>query len=179
MAKTTVTGFQKDFSTGGWPYILAKLACGHVGHVRVVGNVYECGGKCGRTFQAISQDVSPAGMGQCPCGYKGGYTTPYRSNAHKEEDRLTKLGDEAECKECDHFATALAKLQALKPGDLQHARFRPYDSRGGSAGAFYCYVREPGSPTGVKLLLSIDARPEAEKVLQALRAAPLSPTEPR
>lgn len=119
------------------------------------------------------------------CGHTGPCeTVPWKgkgplSNPHNEADRLTKIGDEVECTRCDHYKEALEILKNLKPGDLQHSRFRPTDSRGGKEGRYYVYVREQGSPTGVKLLLSIEATPEADKVLSALQASPLSPTERR
>lgn len=165
MAKTTVTKIIHGVSNSALaiPYTCAQLACGHVGATRESLAVYACA-ECKKE----TTDIGRA----CSCGYIGFH--PLR-----RPKCITVVGDEAECVECDHYANALAKLRALQPGDVQHARFRPYDSRGGSAGAFYVYKRDPGSPSGVWLLMSIDATPEAENVLRALRAAPISPTEPR
>jgi len=165
MAKTTVTKIIHGVSNSALaiPYTCAQLACGHVGNTRESGYVYACA-EC-------KKETTDSGHA-CACGYFGFHPV-------RRPKCLTVVGEEFECAECDNYATALARLRALNPGDVQHSRFRPYDSRGGSAGAFYVYKRDPESPSGVWLLLSIDATPEAERVLSALRAAPLSPSEPR
>jgi hypothetical protein len=151
------------------PFAYALLTCKHSAEVKIVPTVYYCV-ECGR------ETTSPS---KCPCDTRGGFKVKYRPNPHRAVDQLTYVGDEVECERCDWYADKLAQLRALSPGDIQHARFRPTDSRGGIEGSFYAYVRDPGSPSGVKLLLSIEATKEAEEVLSALRAAPLSPTEPR
>lgn len=106
----------------------------------------------------------------CGCGIARYVFTP---NEHKDEDTITKVGDEIECERCDHYATALAALKALRPEDVQHARYRSWCGEG----ALYVYKRDHKSPTGVTLLMSITATKEAEDVLRNLGASPLSPTE--
>ncbi len=101
------------------------------------------------------------------------------NRAHDESNHMAKPGAELGCRECRHYADALAKLRALKPGDVQHSRFRTRDSRGFGKGDLYVYGRDPRSPTGVHLLMSIDATPEADEILRKLSASPLSPTEAR
>lgn len=101
------------------------------------------------------------------------------ARGHDASSYLTKVGDVAECSSCNHYAEALARLRAMTPGAVQHARFRPRDSRGNGAGDYYVYESDPRSPTGVRLLLSLEATPEADAVLCALQASPLSPAEAR
>lgn len=100
-------------------------------------------------------------------------------NEHDDANHLARPGDSVTCTECDHYQAALEKLRAMKPGDVQHSRFRHRDSRGFGPGDLYVYGRDPRSPTGVKLIMSIDDTPEAQELLRKLSASPLSPTEPR
>lgn len=98
---------------------------------------------------------------------------------HDDANHLAKPGDRVQCDACDHYQAALAKLRAMKPGDVQHSRFRHRDSRGFGPGDLYVYGRNERSPTGVTLIMSIDDTPEAAEILRMLCASPLSPTEPR
>jgi hypothetical protein len=100
-------------------------------------------------------------------------------SAHDEPNQITKIGDVIQCDDCDRYAATLARLRAMKPGDVQHSRFRTRDSRGYGEGDYYVYGRDYNSPSGVHLLFAIDATEEAGEVLRALQASPLSPTESR
>ena len=99
--------------------------------------------------------------------------------AHRDENHMAKPGQAIGCVECRHYEVKLARLRALKPGDVQHSRFRTRDSRGHGKGDLYVYGRDPKSPTGVHLLFSIEDTKEAGELLRALQASPLSPTEGR
>jgi hypothetical protein len=170
--KQKIASIVKSFTNSAMalPVAWAKLTCGHTADCKVVPTVYACAA-CKRESTTASN---------CPCGTRGvGFNIKYDPNPHREADRLTFVGDEVECERCDWYAAALAKLRAMQPGELHHSRFRPYDSRGGSEGNYYIYKRDKSSPTGVTLYMQIEATKEAEEVLAALRAAPLSPTEPR
>lgn len=101
------------------------------------------------------------------------------ASAHDEANHLEKVGDTVACERCDWYASKLEQLRKLDPGVITHSRFRTRDSRGRGDGDYYVYVRDARSPTGCKLLLSIDATPEAAELLRKLAASPLSPTEPR
>lgn len=98
---------------------------------------------------------------------------------HDDANHKIKPGDAVDCERCDRYAEKIAKLKAMSPGDISHSRFRHRDSRGFGPGDYYVYGRQPGSPTGVSLLFSIEATEEAGALLSRIAAAPLSPTEPR
>ena len=98
---------------------------------------------------------------------------------HNNAYYATKIGDERVCIRCAEFAKKLAQLRELDRDTLSHARFRPTDSRGGSEGSYYVYVRDPKSPSQVRLLLSIEANETSQLALEQLRLPALSPTEKR
>ena len=98
---------------------------------------------------------------------------------HDESIYVALIGDSVKCEKCASFERQLARLESLDRGALSHARFRPHDSRGGSEGAYYVYVLDPKSPSGVHLFLSIDANARSSAALDALRLPALSPTEKR
>lgn len=168
--KTTVARILLECSSGGYAIAQAQFACGHIGAVEMVKAVYAC---CGCDARRTGN------LGQCACGHKGGYKAVLWPNPHKEEHRITKAGAGVDCEQCDRYQARLTQLRALKSGDVQHSRFRHNDSRGFGPGCYYVYRRDPKSPTGVTLLMSIEGTDEAAQVLSALSAAPLSPTEPR
>jgi hypothetical protein len=122
----------------------------------------------------------PVGWVVLACGHTAKLVLRDASrSAHDVANQITRVGDEVQCERCDWYAEKLAKIRAMSPGDVSHARFRTRDSRGFGAGDYYVYGRVPSSPTGVHLLFSIEATPEAYDALRALRASPLSPTEKR
>ena len=172
--QTTVARIVKTWtnSQSRFPVAYAMLTCGHSGKIVFKPRRLACA-KCGVERERAENESSPKCLA-CGCGAAIGVFFP---DEHRDEDRITQIGDLVDCESCNHYATALARLRDLTPGSIQHSRFRPYDSRGGKEGAYYVYGRNPASPSGVTLLMSIDATPEADKVLRSLSASPLSPTE--
>jgi hypothetical protein len=151
------------------PTTWALLDCGHTSGVEMVPTRYRCG-ECG---------VEKNDCKQCPCGSRSGFQFAYLPNAHRECDRITKIGDAIQCERCDSFDAKVAKLREMGPGAFQHARFRPTDSRGGREGYYHIYIRDTKSPTGVALFTSLEATPKTEEILRELRLSALSPTESR
>jgi len=175
MATSKVVRIEKGFSNSAMavPYAYAVLTCGHSADVKMRGQDLEC-------FKCKTQYVHDGHSAKCPaCGCTSALHIKGYPHPHKEADRLTKVGDEVECEECDIYTEQLKKLRALKPEDIQHARFRTYDSRGIGDGAYYLYKRDESSPTGVTLMFSVPATKEVDELLRAIRVAPISPTEPR
>jgi hypothetical protein len=123
---------------------------------------------------AVSWYVLECGHSLSPIYRKHDYNL-----AHRDDNHIAKPGDVMGCPTCRRYNGALAMLKALEPGEMQHARFRTRDSRGIGAGDYYVYARDPKSPTGVVLYMSIEATPEVEDVLRSKRLATLSPTEVR
>jgi hypothetical protein len=123
----------------------------------------------------------PVAWGVLECGHSAKLVQASDFNysrAHDETQYLTKVGDSVQCERCDRYADTLAKIRALKRGDVQHSRFRPNDSRGSRDGNLYLYGRDPKSPSGVILLFSIEATKEAEDAIRAVTGtSSLSPTE--
>ena len=99
--------------------------------------------------------------------------------AHVDSNHIAGPGAMLGCAECRHYQAALERLRALNPSEVSHSRFRHNDSRGFGPGRYYVYARDPKSPTGCHLLMSIDDTPEAVAVLRRMGASPLSPTEKR
>jgi len=161
---TTVTGIQLGFSnTARFPYALAKLACGHLGHVRLVPRLYACA-KCGGE---VAQEEDDNSVKYC-CGTSH-FHFKKLPNAHDEADRVTKVGDAFECVECDRDAeqTAWLKNPANLAG-IHHTRAR-YNS-------IYLYRLDPTSPSGFMLVRGVSATKEHEALLRG-SLSPLSPTE--
>jgi len=104
------------------------------------------------------------------------------ARGHDESSYTTKVGDAVECGRCNRHALALARLRAMRPGDVHLARLLTSDDgRGSGDGYYHVYEHDPRSPspTGVRFLLSIEATEEALTALRALQVSPLSPTEPQ
>ncbi len=122
----------------------------------------------------------PVAYLELECGHsaKAIMHKPYE-RAHDDANHIAQPGAVLGCTDCRRYNKNLAKLRALRPGDVQHARFRTRDSRGVGKGDYYVYRRDTKSPTGVTLLMSIEATHEADELLRALQASPLSPTEAR
>jgi hypothetical protein len=125
----------------------------------------------------------PVAWAELVCGHTTGIRFTSQDDkfarAHDESCYLTKIGDEVPCERCDWQVAALQKLHSMRPGDLSHSRFRSLDSRGFGPGNYYVYGHDPKGPSGVRLLFSLEATPEADEALRSLQASPLSPTEKR
>jgi hypothetical protein len=92
-----------------------------------------------------------------------------------EQVKTAAVGQELECFWCVEYTRALAELRdALAAGIVSHSRAGDRLSRG----SVHVYRRESKSPTGVRLLVTIQ---ETAEVLALLRGglSPLSPTEAR
>lgn len=107
------------------------------------------------------------------CGSKSGGEYTFQPNPHNPEHRRLAVGDNVHCNRCADFPASLAELRRLDRSTLAHSRYRSWCGQG----AFYVYRRDPKSPSGVKLAMTIEARPEAEEILCQMRLGPLSPTE--
>lgn len=124
----------------------------------------------------------PVAYLELECGHFTGaiFVDPHAYNRlHDDSNHMAKPGAELGCTECKRYNENLKRLQGLKPGDVQHSRFRTLDSRGFGKGDYYVYTSDTTSPTGVTLLMGIEATPEADELLRKLSASPLSPTEGR
>ncbi len=170
--KTTVTRIVKDWTTSRLPIVFANTMCGHGADVVLLPTIMRCIG-CGATQEIASLGGTTV---RCACG-KWAHEYAFHAEPHNQKHWITMVGNEVDCRECDSYAESLARFRALTPADVQHTRFRPYDSRGGSEGAIYVYKRDTTSPSGVMLLMSIQSTPEVDAICSALRASPLSPTE--
>lgn len=156
----------------------AKLDCGHAAEVQLRPAEIACR-VCGHTgpFVEATAAERPSWAkvwrvcSACRSASGGAYTLI--PDPHNPEHRLTKVGDVVDCAYCRQYATALEQLRQLDRGLLAHARYRDWCGRG----SYYIYRRDPSSPTGVALVLTIEARPEADEVLRAMGLSPLSPTE--
>src|SRR3990167_11028370 len=151
MSKTTVARIVTSFSNSAAPVAWAKLACGHGGDVVLVPRRMAC-------FKCSTVRDEPEGFKWVPCASCGGgaFRPLNDPDPHRAEDRLTRIGDEVECRWCDHYAVALAQLRALRPGDVSHSRYRDHGERG----TLWVYRRDETSPSGCMLLMSIEATPE-------------------
>lgn len=123
----------------------------------------------------------PVAWTQLSCGHSGKCELhDVVGNAHSPDNQVTKVGDWVECAFCDHQAASLKKLNELDPAEFSHSRFRHDDSRGFGPGRIYVYGRDKSSPTGCKLLLSLDDTAETSLALKRFHGgSPLSPTERR
>lgn len=115
----------------------------------------------------------------CRLDYRDVSDNTRYTRGHDESIYVQRVGDAVQCDACDRYVAALEQLRAVAPGTISHSRFRHDDSRGFGPGRYYVYARDPKSPTGCHLLLSIDDTPDAVAALRRMGASPLSPTEAR
>ncbi len=168
MAKQTVTGFTLGFSNSAlrMPYALAKLACGHVIAVATKPTLYACSA-CGR-------ETTSCQHGSCACGStKSGFRFLHIANPHLPEDRITQIGDEADCEACDKNVEKIAWLRSLPNGSVHHARFDPRFE----PGSYHLYRHDQSSPSGFFLMGSVPATKQFDEILREVSINPISPTE--
>ncbi len=163
---TTVTRITEEFSNSPlrMPYALAVLACGHVASVDLRPAKGTCV-KCGVRAEAPHAHT----FAPCPCG-AWSYTNLDYPKPHVEADRLTKIGQAVDCKECKAEAEQLAMIEALPAGAVHHTRIR--------FGGLHLYRLDGSSPSGFMLLASVAPTPANEAALARKRICQLSPTEP-
>ena len=163
--KAIITGYSN--SALRCPFAYAQLDCGHSAEVKCVPYEGECM-NCGQ------RAIAPSGK---PCANCGGmsYRIIFTPDYHNEAHRLTKVGDQIACGECDKHAERIAWLKTLNPKTVHHARFRPRHSGGGY---YTLYTLDATSPSNFMSIGGIEATPEVDALLDAMRVAALSPTEP-
>lgn len=167
MATHPVVRFEFGFSNSALrlPYALAILACGHAQRVEVKPTVYACA--------ACSRETTSCQHASCPCGSTAGFRIIHITNPHLENDRITQIGDEIECEQCERESEQMAWLRALPAGAVHHARFDPRFS----PGSYHLYRNDPTSPSGFMLLGSVPATRVFDAALREAKISPLSPTE--
>jgi hypothetical protein len=168
MPNQTVASFDLGFTNSAlrMPYALAKLTCGHVTDVKIKPTLYACG-ECGR-------ETTSCQHASCPCGStKSGFRFLHIANPHLPEDRITQIGDEVECKQCEDDIERIAWLRALPKGLVHHARFDPRFS----PGSYHLYKLDQTSPSCFFLIGSVPATKQFDEVLREVSISPISPTE--
>lgn len=164
--KAVVVEIIKTYTNkGGWPIAYATLDCSHGAKITFIEDKGTCL-KCG-----LHQDIGyPAKRKSCKCGNRS-FSNLESPNPHNERHRITRIGDEIDCVQCDQKAQALIELKkAIKSGHISHTRYK--------RGYVHVYKYDKDAPKGVLLLLSVEECPELNSILKG-PLAPLSPTEPR
>jgi len=173
--KRKVAEIVKGFTNAGrFPYVSSKLECGHGAEVPLRPDEIECR-ECGHAgaFVESTENERPAGIrvwkvcAKCRSGSGGRYA--FTADHHNDAHRLINVGDEVDCKWCDHYREALEAIRGMDRSKMHHARC--------VRGTLHIYRRDPSSPSGVLLEISIESTPESEELLRSMGLAALSPTE--
>ena len=178
MHQTTVVSKVKTYTNGSRaPVVWGKLDCGHTCEIPLRPVEIECR-KCGHVGPFVDPtDIEVAASGvrikvcsSCRSSSGGRYAvTP---DAHNDDHHMVQVGDEVECRHCADHATALAKLEDVLTDPeitVAYTRFRQ--------GRIRVYARDSQSPTGVRLVMSINNGPCVAVLLRDARVSTLSPTE--
>ncbi len=183
----TVKQIVHGHTTSGRPYAYALLDCEHERRVEFKPDEGECR-DCGAHVVGIPRTGRHGTGGfrfePCRCGSRT-FKVTYSAWQERDEDIVTQVGDQVECRTCVSHAKALERLRDLDLSNVSHTRFKPM--YGGGVGTIYMYEYDKTSPTGVKLYASFPATKEIEALMskrgsqESQRGAmsPLSPTEAR
>lgn len=167
MAQQTVVGFRPGVPNSGiGKYVLAVLACGHVGDVKLMarrGTCYRCGGE---------QELSDNGTTCATCGYRS-FVVTFQPDPHNPAHYVTQIGDSIACETCTANHQALEWLRTVDPSTVHHARYRTWCGQG----QYHLYRLDPTSPSNFMLIGSVPSTPEIEVLMRQMRLSALSPTE--
>jgi len=172
--QTTIKNIRKGFSNEmRMPYAVAEYECGHGGDVPMKPTILKCD-HCGALREAYWRLSTNSATGwkhdgtdvhECQECHQGSrYSYHFTPDEHNAEHWLVSVGDNVECPRCDSRAAALEQARALDPATISHARYRDWCG----TGRHYIYRRDPGSPSGVTLEMTVEADAAGDEVVRYL-----------